>query len=87
MRPALLLLLVAGCSIGPSENTPQGQCQAQANSDPAVKKFYTETPGLYTTSGDANQELKSLREQAYLRCMRQKGLAPPGGVAPVVKTY
>ena len=78
-----LPLLLAGCAFGPSDNTPQGQCQVQAENDPAVKEFYRTTPGLYTVSGGANEELKVLVRDGYMRCMRARGLASPGGVQTV----
>jgi hypothetical protein len=84
MRSILALaLLLAGCAFGSADNTPQGQCRLQADNDPTVKEFYQTTPGLYTVSGSANEELKVLVRDAYNRCLQAKGLAPPGGVEAV----
>ena len=79
----VLPLLLGACGLGASDDTPQRQCQLQADNDPTVKEFYRTTPGLYTTSGEANEELKVLVRDGYMRCMRARGLASPGGVETV----
>jgi len=78
--PALALLLAA-CG---ADDTPQAQCARQANDDPKVLEVYTRTNGDYTYPWVQRDELLMARRQAEMRCMRAKGLAPPGGVQPVV---
>jgi hypothetical protein len=79
----MLGLAMTACAFGASDNTPQAQCERQAMEDPAVAEIYTRTNGYYTMSGTENADLVAAKRQATLRCMRQKGLAPPGGVQPV----
>lgn len=76
-----LACVLAACS---ADNTPQGQCDRQAMDDPAVVAVYQRTNGAYTQAWAERDELLQAKRQAVLRCMRQKGLAPPGGVEPVV---
>ena len=53
--------------------------------DPAVQEIYTRTNGDYTCPGHAaSTTCMQAKRQAVLRCMRAKGLAPPGGVQPVL---
>jgi hypothetical protein len=86
VRCWLVPLLVGGfaaCSLLAPDNSPQAQCERQANDDPAVVAIYTHTEGGYTYSSLDRSRLAFARRQAILRCMRAKGLAPPGGVQPV----
>jgi hypothetical protein len=77
----LLALLLAGCNSG---NSPQAECERQAEQDPAVQAIYSRTNGDYSKSGyEAYYDLREAKRQAALRCMRAKGLAPPGGVQVV----
>jgi len=80
---AVLALLLTGCSAG--DNSPQAECARQADQDPRVVEIYTRTNGAYTlTFGwGLPDELKAAKRAAVLRCMREKGLAPPGGVQQV----
>jgi hypothetical protein len=71
------------CSPGASDNSAQADCERQADRDPAVVEIYTRTNGYYTFPWTARDDLLAAKRQATLRCMRQKGLAPPGGVQPV----
>jgi hypothetical protein len=75
--------MLAACSVGASDNSPQAQCARQAENDPAVVAIYTRTNGAYTQDQLLRDDLIFARRQATLRCMREKGLAPPGGVQPV----
>ncbi|HET6194850.1 MAG TPA: hypothetical protein VFE12_03805 [Acetobacteraceae bacterium] len=78
----LVALVLATCSTG---NTPQAECERLAMQDPAVQDIYTRTNGDYTVPGThAYADLQQAKRQAVLRCMRGKGLAPPGGVQPVL---
>jgi hypothetical protein len=75
--------VLAACSIGPADNSPQAQCERQADDDPAVAAIYSGTNGAYTYVGAVRDDLIAAKRQAVMRCMRAKGLAPPGGVQPV----
>ena len=78
---AVMALLLAGCG----GNSPEAQCRRQAAQDPAVRSVYTRGNGYYTISTTPQQaELEQATRQAEMRCMREKGLAPPGGVQPVI---
>jgi hypothetical protein len=75
---------VIGCSTGSADNSPQAECKRQAEKDPAVAAIYSGTNGDYTSSDyQAYYDLREAKRQALLRCMRAKGLAPPGGVQVV----
>jgi hypothetical protein len=77
----MLALLLASCHGG---DTPQAECERQAEQDPAVRAIYSGTNGDYAKSGyQAYYDLREAKRQAALRCMRAKGLAPPGGVQAV----
>jgi hypothetical protein len=78
-----LAIVLTACSGG--DNSPQAQCERQADDDPAVVAIYTRTNGDYTQPWAARDQLLAAKRQAVLRCMRQKGLAPPGGVQPVTR--
>ena len=73
----LLLLALAGCSAS-SDNSPQAQCERQADQDPAVKAIF-EQPWIDT------YKLSIARREALQTCLRQKGMPQPGGVQPVQK--
>ena len=78
----MLAVGLAGCAS--TDNSPQAQCERQAEDDPTVIEIYTRSNGTYTDSSfPAYQELKTAKQQATIRCMRGKGLLPPGGVQPV----
>ncbi len=77
LLPGVVLLGCAGSG-------PQADCERQAMQDPAVQDIYTRTNGAYTFPWIEHNELVQAKRQAVLRCMRAKGLAPPGGVQPVV---
>ena len=80
----LVALLLASCNSG---NTPQAECQRQAEQDPAVRAIYSGTNGNYTSGFyQAYYDLREAKHQAALRCMRAKGLVPPGGVQAVKPT-
>ena len=51
--------------------------------DPKVKEIYSSTNMDYTRDLPARYELEAAERQAMLRCLRSKGLAPPGRRAPV----
>jgi hypothetical protein len=79
----LLALALAACG-GPTEDTPRAQCERKAEDDPAVRQLV----GALASPNDfvrfhALQEQKEVMRQAVLRCLRLRGLAPPGGVEPV----
>ena len=79
---ALLGVALAAC--GSADNSPQVQCDREADKDPAVVEIYTRTNGMYTFPYSQRDDLIQAKRQAVMRCMRAKGLAPPGGVQPVV---
>lgn len=81
--PAILLLAVlAGCAAPPPANTPQAQCQQQADKDPAVQALLVQAP---VNSQDViwQTKLSIARRTAVNSCLAAKGLAPRGGVQPV----
>ena len=77
----VLTVVLASCNSG---NSPQAECERQAEQDPAVREIYSRTNGDYSKGGyQAYYDLREAKRQAALRCMRAKGLAPPGGVQVV----
>ena len=85
VRVVLLLgCALAACSLGAGDNSPQARCERQAVSDPKVAEIYRRSNGEYTYVGyQARDELLMAKREAVSRCMRAKGLAPPGGVQAV----
>jgi hypothetical protein len=79
----MLGVTMTACAFGTSDNSPQAQCERQAYDDPAVAEIYSRTNGAYTRPGTEHDDLVAALRQATQRCLRQKGLAPPGGVQPV----
>lgn len=77
----LLPLTVGAC--GPRTDTPQAQCERQAYDDPEVRRIYGGESGDFRQAGVPQEQLKMAVRQATVRCLQQKGLAPPGGVEPV----
>ncbi len=80
MVPLLGIVLAACASAGDS---PQAQCERQADQDPAVQSIYRGDQGDYTQPGPARSNLLWAKRSAMQKCLQQKGLAPPGGVEPV----
>jgi hypothetical protein len=79
----LVPLLLGACTAGASDNTPQAQCERQADQDPTVVAIYRGVQGDYTQLGPARSNLLWAKRQATLKCLQQMGLAPPGGVEPI----
>jgi hypothetical protein len=82
-RPLILLVALPLTGCGAGDGSAQSECARQANQDPKVVEIYTRTNGAYTLGAfewGFPDELKAAKRAAVLRCMREKGLAPPGGV-------
>jgi hypothetical protein len=77
----LLPLTVIAC--GQTGNSPEAECRRQADQDPTVRSIYRGDQGDYTQLGPARSNLDWALKQTYLKCMREKGLAPPVGVEPI----
>jgi hypothetical protein len=76
-----LLALVPACAFGRDTSTPQGQCEASANNDPAVREFNMRMlGGGGSAQRDLVQDRDDARAAALTRCLRANGLAPPGAV-------
>ena len=82
---ALLLPLALGaCSLGPTDNSPQAQCERQADNDPTVQAVYAGNYGDYTQQGTVGRStLLWAKRQATQKCLQEKGIGPPGGVEPI----
>ncbi len=78
-RLVALCLLLAACA---SSNDPPAvrNCQARANDDPEVRHLVAASAGSGSFALNHQYELRDARQQAMLRCLRARGLAPPGGV-------
>ncbi|HEY8612454.1 MAG TPA: phosphoribosylamine--glycine ligase [Roseomonas sp.] len=90
--PALLmgpLLALAACAandpLPPATNAAEAACRAEAQNTPAVKSAFQRLapPANPTQRNRVMGEAAAAERAAYLRCMRAKGMAPPGGVEPV----
>ena len=56
-------------------------CKAQVSDDPEVKRLIAINAGSESFQAQqGQQELTDARQQALLRCLRARGLAPAGGV-------
>ncbi|MFH5925379.1 hypothetical protein [Roseomonas xinghualingensis] len=92
IRPisALALLLgLAACAINdplpPAANADEAACRAQAQDSPAAKEAFRRlAPGNPTQRDRVMAEAAAAERRVYLRCMRARGLAPRGGVEPVL---
>ncbi len=76
--PLAALLALAAC--GPDTSTPQGQCRAEAYNDPKVKDIQIRMLGNQMLQSQLMPDLNDAVHAATLRCLRARGLAPPGGV-------
>ena len=77
----VIALLLTACAA--KDNSPLAQCEREADQDPTVRSIYRGDQGDYTQLGPARSNLMWAKRQATLKCMQQKGLAPPGGVEPI----
>ena len=75
----LAALLAAGCS-GPRDDSPQAACARQANDDPQVADIVRKGAGTDSYRWDNEKKLAQAKQDATLRCLRARGLAPKGGV-------
>jgi hypothetical protein len=78
----LVLPLLTACG-GPNPSTAQGQCEIAANDDPAVKAAMQQQAMTVTWSSQFYDAVTAARKRAVQRCLRARGLAPPGGVEAV----
>jgi hypothetical protein len=80
---ALLVPLLTGCGTGyvaREEPPAPPACEREANDDPAVRPIMMKMAGSGWWRANHQDELVVARREALLRCMRLKGLLPPGGV-------
>ncbi len=75
----LLLVLLTGCGGGGPE-TPQQACERQANDDPAVRLQLMKAAGSPYIEFGQQAQLREARQDATLKCLRARGLAPKGSV-------
>ena len=81
-----MLLCAAGCGggyVAQTEPAAPPECQAEANNDPAVKQIVMKMSAVQYWRGNYQEDLAVAKREALLKCMRAKGLIPPGGVEPV----
>ncbi len=84
----VLPLLLAGCAIfGPKADTPQAECQRQANEDPKVTALEVKQFSLTPSDPDISPDITMARHEALQRCLITHGLAAPGGVEPLRPRY
>ncbi|MCW3477491.1 hypothetical protein [Limobrevibacterium gyesilva] len=82
----LPVLLLGACSTGPAPSTAQAECEQEAQRDPDLQtlrdRYAFASPYF---ANQVNGELKEAIRQSVQKCMRARGLAPPGGVEAVKK--
>lgn len=83
----LVLPLVSGCASFPTGNSPQAICQRDALDDPAVKQITIEQMNTGTMSGKAKFNYTQAVHDAYINCLRRRGVVVRGGVEPVRPAY
>jgi predicted small lipoprotein YifL len=84
----LLLLPLAGCGLfGPTGNTPQAECERQANQDPKVVDLTMKQFATTPSGQDYRPDIAVARHEALQRCLLARGLIAPGGVEPVRPRY
>ncbi|MBU6498441.1 MAG: hypothetical protein KGJ41_08390 [Rhodospirillales bacterium] len=85
--PLALLLLLGACGVGGDTSTPQGQCRAMEAQDPDVQALQLSLVGAQPSAVYAAQgQMRALRQQAYMKCLRGRGLAPAGGGVQPLKS-
>jgi ABC-type sugar transport system substrate-binding protein len=72
-----LLALLAACA---PEPPVERACDAAVDNDPAVKLLIIKGVGNPYFQAMSQDELKAAKQRALLACLRNRGLAPPGGV-------
>jgi hypothetical protein len=82
MRFLFLLLPLAACA-GNGNGGPQASCERQAWNDPTVRQIVAEQAGNGWLKNNGQAKLADARKRAEVKCLRARGLAPPGGVQPV----
>ncbi|SHK35846.1 hypothetical protein SAMN02745194_04759 [Roseomonas rosea] len=86
---ALALLPLLGACVNdplPRANTPEeAACRSEAERAPEVRAIYERMPPAQNATARERVmgEVTAAERNAYLRCMRARGLAPRGGVEPV----
>ena len=75
-----LLVLLAGCAGRAPQDPQQAACAAQAEDAPAVKELVRKGLGNPNFAWSNERQLNDARSDATLACLRQRGLAPRGGV-------
>lgn len=78
-RAALLLLSCALASCA-QPNTPEAQCERQADEAPEVRELRVKAAGNDVFFKEHQYEIRDARRRATLACLRARGLAPAGGV-------
>ncbi|WP_424135957.1 hypothetical protein [Roseomonas chloroacetimidivorans] len=87
--PALIALLgLAACAakdpLPPATNAAEAACRKEAQDAPQVDQAFERIQIQDPTQRERVLAQARMAERtAYLRCMRAKGLAAPGGVEPV----
>jgi hypothetical protein len=79
---AVILLMAASCSSSPS-SAPASQeeaCARQANDDPVVRDMLAKAAGDEGWQWHHSTNLRAAQQDATVRCLRARGLAPKGGV-------
>lgn len=81
IRTALLCALLAGCAAAAQDPPEVQACKEQASQDSEVKRLQAINAGSQSFQAQhGEQDLVDARQAATLRCLRARGLAPPGGV-------
>ena len=73
----VLLALLAGCA---PETPVERDCDKAVDNDPAVKLLIIKGVGTPYFQATSQDQLKAAKQDARLKCLRSRGLAPPGGV-------
>ena len=87
LLPVLLLLSTCGRNdpLPSADNPAEATCRREAEASPAARAGYARLPPAdnVTQFNRVKAEIAAAERAAYLRCLRDKGLAPPGVVEPV----
>ncbi|MBB5694341.1 phosphoribosylamine--glycine ligase [Muricoccus pecuniae] len=84
--PALLLLAACAANdpLPRADNPAEAECRREAQNAPGAKDAFQRLQIQNPTARErVLAEAAAAERGAYLRCMRAKGLAAPGGVEPV----
>lgn len=82
MLPILLVLAACGGAERGALTPIERACEEVADAAPAVKQAFVETASARSPL-ETRRDYQAIRSAEVMRCLRERGLAPRGGVQAV----